>query len=392
MVAGALAALSVALISSAYALDPKGVTVENAVQVVVLVPVVAVGLLLTLRRRRNAVGWVVSGIGLIVALQRLIAAVIARVDATGDPNAVYAALLWVDGKSFLFLWTAVIALFLLFPNGRLASTRWRWAAALAAGGLVVSIASFAFKPGPLREELAASATTNPPNPTALSPAAWDAIAFVEPIAFTMMVGALVASLASLVVRYRTADAATRTQIRWVMASALLFGFLLLVNTAVRDRAGTWLPLADALVGLAFSLVPVSIAVAILRYRLYEIDRLINRTVVYALLTAVLAGAYAVAVTAMRAVTSPVTGDSALAVAASTLVVAALFGPARSRIQGSVDRRFNRARYDATKTVERFSARLRDEVDLDTLKVELVTVVCATMEPARATLWLREAGR
>ena len=141
----------------------------------------------------------------------------------------------------------------------------------------------------------------------------------------------------------------------------------------------------------FGLIPVSVAIAVFKYRLYEIDRLINRTLVYGLLTALLAGVYALGVFVLGDLLDPATGDSALAVAASTLAVAALFQPARRRLQGLVDRRFNRGRYDAAQTVERFSGRLRDQVDLDTLSSELLAVVDHTVQPASASLWLRPAA-
>jgi hypothetical protein len=138
----------------------------------------------------------------------------------------------------------------------------------------------------------------------------------------------------------------------------------------------------------FGLIPVSVAVAVFKYRLYDIDRLINRTLVYGLLTALLIGVYAALVFLLGRLLDPATGDSALAVAASTLAVAALFQPARRRVQALVDRRFNRRRYDAARTVEAFSGRLRDQVDLDTLSAELLTVVDHTVQPASASLWLR----
>jgi hypothetical protein len=131
-----------------------------------------------------------------------------------------------------------------------------------------------------------------------------------------------------------------------------------------------------------------VAIAVFKYRLYEIDRLINRTLVYGLLTALLVGVYAGLVFLLGRLLDPATGDSALAVAASTLAVAALFQPARRRLHGLVDRRFNRGRYDAAQTVERFSGRLRDQVDLDTLSAELVAVADQTMEPTMISLWLR----
>jgi hypothetical protein len=159
--------------------------------------------------------------------------------------------------------------------------------------------------------------------------------------------------------------------------------LLFVVTTLIIGAGYLFPL--------FGLIPVSVAVAVFRYRLYDIDRLINRTLVYGLLTALLAGVYAGGVFLLGALLDPAVGESELAVAASTLAVAALFQPARRRLQALVDLRFDRRRYDAVRTVEAFSARLRDQVDLDTLSVELLGVIDQTVQPASVSLWLRPAG-
>jgi hypothetical protein len=154
-----------------------------------------------------------------------------------------------------------------------------------------------------------------------------------------------------------------------------------------------LPVSDLVFGISFALIPVTIGIAILRHRLYDIDRLIHRTLVYGLLTALLGGAYAAMVLGLGQLFGGIGGQPpAWVVAGATLAVAALFQPARRRTQAVVDRRFNRRKYDAAKTVEAFSARLRDVVDLDTLTAELLAVVNQTVEPTMASLWLRAAGR
>jgi hypothetical protein len=159
--------------------------------------------------------------------------------------------------------------------------------------------------------------------------------------------------------------------------------------ASRQWAG-W-AVAEIVTLFAVGFIPVAIGIAILRYRLFDIDRLISRTLVYGLLTALLAGVYVTGVFIVGRLLNPATGDSALAVAASTLAVAALFQPLRRRIQRLVDRRFNRSRYDAARTVEAFSGRLREEIDLDSLSAELLAVVDQAMQPAQASLWLRPTG-
>jgi hypothetical protein len=186
-------------------------------------------------------------------------------------------------------------------------------------------------------------------------------------------------------RLRRAHGTERAQVKW-----FVFAVLLAFATFF---PGFWIePLFVFATLIGFPAIPLAAGIAILRYRLYDIDRLINRTVVYAAASGVLALAYLAVVTMIRAVTAPWTGDTAVAVAASTLAVAALFRPVRNRVQDIVDRRFNRARYDAATTVERVRLSLRDEVDLDRLKSELITAVRATMEPAGTTLWLRETKR
>jgi hypothetical protein len=188
-----------------------------------------------------------------------------------------------------------------------------------------------------------------------------------------------AALVSLVLRWRRAWGNEREQLKWVAFAA---GLALVANLCFQVLQLPGL----GLVGVV--LVPVGAAVAILRYRLYDIDRIISRTVAYGMLTALLGLVYVAGVFVFGRLLNPDGGSSSLAVAASTLAVAALFQPARRRVQDAVDRRFNRARYDAARTVGTFSARLRDEIDLDTLSAELLAVVNQTMQPTRVSLWLR----
>jgi hypothetical protein len=198
---------------------------------------------------------------------------------------------------------------------------------------------------------------------------------------------IIAAVSSLVMRFRRSQGVERQQLKWVVYA----GVLLVLTIPV----GEYLPatIGDVLFGLIIAFLPVAAGIAILRYRLYDIDRLINRTLVYGLLTAILGAVYAAIVLVLGQLFGGI-GDSppSWAVAGATLAVAALFQPARHRIQAVVDRRFNRRKYDAAKTVEAFSARLRDEVDLDTLSAELLTVADQTMQPTTASLWLRPAAQ
>jgi hypothetical protein len=218
---------------------------------------------------------------------------------------------------------------------------------------------------------------------ARAPASQPLITVIGHLAIAVSVIAVVAGALSLVVHFRRARGTERQQLRWVALAAVLASLAILMalaamvtgNAAVRDWA----------IGASFAVQPPAIGAAILRYRLYELDRILSRTLAYGLLTVLLAGGYAVVVLGLGQLLGR---DSSLVVAGATLAVAALFQPARRRIQALVDRRFNRRRYHAAKTIEAFSGRLRDEVDLDTLTDELLAVVGQTMEPASASLWLR----
>jgi len=198
-------------------------------------------------------------------------------------------------------------------------------------------------------------------------------------------------------RYRhVSGPVQRQQTKWVaLAFGLIVLFLLLgvvIPFVVVDAASGWFVWALPALAAVFPLLPASVGVAILRHHLYDIDRLLSRTLTYGLLTVVLGVVYATAVVLLGQALDPQGGDSPLAVAASTLLVAALFQPARRRIQQAVDRRFNRRRYDAAKTIEAFSARLREQIDLDTLSAELLGVVHQTMQPTKASMWLRPPTR
>jgi hypothetical protein len=191
----------------------------------------------------------------------------------------------------------------------------------------------------------------------------------------------VVAFVSLVLRFRRSRGEERQQLKWFTYGGALVPL---------SRLGDYLPapVGDLVFGVVIVFLPVAAGIAILRYRLYDIDRVINRTLVYGLLTVLLGAVYLVGVFGLGQLLNPVSGESALAVAASTLAVAALFRPARRRVQQAVDRRFNRRKYNTAKTIEAFSARLREQVDLDTLSTEVLAVVDQTMEPTRVSLWIR----
>jgi hypothetical protein len=276
-------------------------------------------------------------------------------------------------------------LVLLFPTGRLLSRRWRpvaWALGLVIG---LYLTARLLTPGPIDPRLAG----NPQNPLGVE-STEGLLQLVQTLTGVAAPILILAVLASVVVRFRRARGEERQQLKWFTVAVAAE---LVLTPGVGAVAEQVAPVLGELVvfPVSLSLIPIAIGIAVLRYRLYDIDRIINRTLVYGLLTVLLGAIYTAGVFGLGQLLNPVAGESALAVAASTLAVAALFQPLRRRIQAIVDRRFNRRRYDAAKTIEAFSARLRDQLDLDTLTSELLAIVDQTTEPTRASLWLRPSA-
>ena len=273
-----------------------------------------------------------------------------------------------------FIYPILPFIFLLFPDGRLPSPRWRpfaWVAGLVNGLFLLVVP---FRSGGLEYF---PTIPNPVGIPAVTPAVFELLSLVTFIVL------LLATL-SLPVRFRRVRGEERQQLKWVAYAAVLLGAVLLIAPILAP------PLVNVIVTtLAFTGFSAAIAMAILKYRLYDIDRIINRTLTYGLLTAILGLGYVGAVLVLSQVFGAVGGEPpSWAVAGATLAVAALFQPARRRIQAGVDRRFNRRKYNAAKTIDVFSTRLRDQVDLDTLSGELLAVVDQTMQPTTAYLWLR----
>jgi hypothetical protein len=275
---------------------------------------------------------------------------------------------------------AILAIFLplYFPTGRLLSPRWRPVLWLGIAFLSSAVVSNALQPGPM-EWLAGVRPAR--NPVVYLPAAKPLLDVIGVAGLCLLPG-VGGAIAALVVRFRRSRGIERQQLKWFTSAAALAPLPFLVYEVA--------PGAFALLlAVILPLMPISVGIAILRYRLYEIDRIINRTLVYGLLTAVLGLGYASAVLVFGQLFGGVTGDPPTwAIAGATLAVAALFQPARRRIQTAVDRRFNRRKYNTATTIQAFSTRLRDQIDLDTLTTELLAVVDQTMQPTEASLWLR----
>ena len=351
-----------------------------------------VGALVASRRPENPVGWILCAVGLSNLLWAFASkyAIYALVTREGSlPGAEVMA--WLGMGWIATLGWGLMATFLplLFPTGRLVSPRWRPVAWLTAMVLALAVVAQAIAPGPMTEE----------TPTITNPLGIESVAaifpVVENVGMTLLMAAVLASVASLIVRFRWSRGDERQQLKWFAYSAALLAISIMLglmsNFVPVLEFG---PYGSALQILGVSSIPIAVAIAVLRYRLYDIDRLINRTLVYGSLTVLLALVYVGGVVGLQYAFRALTGqESTLAVVASTLAIAALFGPLRSRVQGLVDRRFYRRKYDARKTLEGFSAKLREETDLNALNDELVRVVNVTMQPAHAGLWLRpEAGQ
>jgi hypothetical protein len=338
------------------------------------------GAVLVSRRPRHPVGWLLLAFGLVIQALSGAAEGYARYGILvrpgslpgAEPVAMLASVTFVPGLSLITF------ILLLTPTGALPSPRWRWFARVAAALPVMFLAAWLLAVPQIDPDSPLASVRNPFAIGGLAGAGMAGAGVASPaIALTMAVAA-----ASLVRRFRRSRGSERQQLRWLAVAAVLAPPVVLVTAAA--IATEHMGLAGWAMGLYLALLPLSIAAAIARYRLYDLDRILSRTLAYGLLTVALGGSYAAIVLGLGRL---VGRDSSLVVAAATLAVAALFQPARGRIQQLVDRRFNRRRYDAARTIAAFSARLRDEVDLDTLSGELLAVVDQTMQPTRASLWL-----
>jgi hypothetical protein len=359
-----------------------GVLATGAVDALLYLGFAVTGLVLSLRRPANPIGWLYAASGLVWSLTAPLDPWVGQLVHSGRPLPLAAQLNAAVGESN---WAPAIALgvalpLLLLPDGRLRSPRWRVAVWATVAGATLAMAG----------SLAPRQLTSTPiaNPFGLAGWAGTAATVADNVGTALYVGSLAAALTCLVLRFRSSRGVERQQLRWVAAGAaatvaglLALVALLALQVVYGVLAGAW--------GVAFALalpwVPVTVTVAVLRYRLWDLDRLVSRTVTYALVTGLLVLPYLLIVPAAGRLAA---GAGNLAVAAATLTAAALFAPLRRRVQLAVDRRFNRRRYDAARTVAAFAARLREQVDLDALSSELLAVVDQTMQPTAASLWLR----
>jgi hypothetical protein len=389
-----LVALSVALLLGGVALDlatgsavpglPSGGETDDSSVVsdlVTLLTFSVVGAIIASRQPRNAIGWIFCGVGVTVGLNSFAGDYAEFWLASGFGNTILGEnAAWLSSWLWsLLLYVPTSSVLLLFPDGRLPSPRWRpvaWGVALGAAG---GVAGLALEAGPLTDfpQIA--------NPYGV---AEPVVGIVGVVGSIVAAGSMVASAVSLIVRLRRTRGEQRQQLKWLA----YWGAVAVAAIGVGALVIPWsVPVSILIMSVAMLGLPIFTGIAIVRHRLYDIDLIINLTLVYAILSATLAVVYFGGIVVLQRVFAGLTGQEKLpqlAIVASTLAIAALFAPLRRRIQSFIDRRFYRRKYDARKTLEAFSTKLREETDLAALSDDLTSVIEETMQPAHVSLWLR----
>lgn len=400
---GLLWGLVIIVLGLSIALTPPSEMTENIESVLLVLSVGVVGTLIADRQPHNPVGWTFVGVLIFTIIDqglRLGAGVyLAQFAGSGraaETTLAFLSAYFDDVLSVVVWWSMLIFPAVYFPNGQLPSRRWRWFPWIVGFSLVTFTIAGAFLP-----DLESPLASNFQNPLAI-PAARTVVDFTNPI---LLVASVLAPL-SLVLRFGRATGVERQQIKWPLFSALVgvlgLGFILTFGVIFSEfdlsAPVEESPLARFLLTLEIIYVmsfPITIGIAILRHRLYDIDIIIRKTIQYALITAILALVYFGAVFQLQSLFRGLTGqDSPLAIVISTLAITVLFNPIRTRVQNFVDRRFYRSRYDAQRALAQFSATAREEVELERLTQSLIRVVNETLQPERVSLWLNpeETGR
>ena len=405
--AWALAGISVAMFAAGFVFafltlgvaDPvKQISSVGIGSLLVFLPFLAfpvVGALIASKRPGNPIGWICLIAGLfwmfVAVGDPMTAYSLARTGSAPGPVMLDALTLWSWAFPLGLLGTYMV---MLFPDGRLPSRRWRPLAWLSGAAILLVSVALTVEPGPLPNRGGVR------NPLGIE---YSWIPAVETACILLLAVCILASAVSLVWRYRHSDTETREQIKWLAFAASFVGvtylgvlvsgiFFAPESLSTENNTPIWISLLFNLILISFAGIPTAIGFAVLKYRLYDIDIIINRALVYGPLTSTLAAVYLGGVVGTQAAFRTLTGQEQqpqLAVVVSTLAIAALFNPLRRRIQSFIDRRFYRKKYDAAKTLESFSHRLREEVDLENLAGELVAVVEQTIQPAHVSLWLRD---
>ena len=350
-----------------------------------------VAALIVSRQPRNTIGWLLLvPVGDFLLDGPLEHSITRLAPHSPEPTLPLLLLVWFSSWSWLLLIAPLLAIALLFPSGQPPSERWRWVGRALTAWVLVLVVLTALKQ-PLRSETAPQLELHNP----IGVLGGDIAGVLSGLWVAGWVVLALLCLAALFVRYRRAGYTEREQIKWLLYACAVFlvldagGYFGGLTGSQSLAADIW----QIVFALTVAALPVAIGIAILRYRLYDIDVIIRRTLVYGALSGLLVVVYLALVVGLQGLFRSLTGqESNLAIVVSTLGAAALFQPLRGRVQHVIDRRFYRSRYDAARTLAAFSARLRDEVDLTTLSEELVQVVDDTMQPAHVSLWLRPVGR
>ncbi len=395
--AGGALLLAVALVAAtlllmaltlASGLPTSGELVGELLYTLTFLTMSVVGALIAWRRPDTPIGWLFCASGLIEVIAGT-AETYAMYTLQAAPGALPAGELMAWLSEWLNSFGLAAVALLLFPTGRLPSRRWRPVAWLIAGWYAATLIGPAFTPGPLRYFPSVS------NPAGLTGVAGEAMLRLTHALDPLFGLVLLAPMLSLILRFRRAGGIERQQLKWFVSAAIMVALfalsIALTELIVRDAAmEQWWVVLEPLMNLSIMALPVSVGIAILRYRLYDIDLIINRALVYGGLTGSLTIIYLGGVLLLQGLFRTLTGqENNLAIVVSTLAAAALFQPLRGRLQAVIDRRFYRRKYDAARTLAAFSARLRDEVELSTLSDDLLAVVAETMQPAHVSLWLRQ---
>ena len=354
-----------------------GPTLTAIVFAVVAAAFLVVGLLIVERSGGNRVGPILLLIGASVSFFVALDAYI-RLEPSPPGMSMAAWIVSLYDGPFFFL---IGSLFLLFPDGRLPSRRWRVLVGAMAILAILTLLNAATATGPLPYYPWID------NPLGLTGGG----TILGPAVYGLLVGTVVLAALSLVVRWRRADVIERAQLKWVAAVACLVG-LAMISYGFGAGPGQYSDVGDLSIGISLFLFPVAIGVAILRYRLFEIDRIVSRTISWAVVTGLLVATFVGVVVGLQTALTSVTTGNTLAVAASTLLVFGLFQPVRRRVQHAVDRRFDRSRVDAERTLDALVGRLRDDVDLEAVRREILHAAGTALRPAAAGLWLRPPER
>jgi len=356
-----------------------------------LISFAVVGALLVVRRAGGAIGWLLGAAGATFGLAYLSGAYAYASVLPGASLPASEFAVWLAPRLGIVPFGLVISAMILFPDGRPSGRTMTVLFWVFVAFLLLGVAASALADAPAQLPLPNGAEIEPPryaNPLAVRGRLGDAVLLAAAVFNAAPEVMLIAPIA-LIVRFRRGPDVVREQLKWLMyTAAIAFGLLL---TFVVGPRGTIVDLAHPASLLGIGMIPVAIGIAIMRYRLYDIDMIIRRTLIYAALSVVLLGAYIVGVAVFQTILAPITSGNGVAVAISTLAVVALFQPLRTRIQAAVGRRFYRSKYDAERTLDAFSARLRDEVDLDAVRGGLLDAVRDTVQPAHASVWLRNVA-